>query len=466
MKSSIAVATRRMTRGCGGHRALIALAAIVSLSATVWDAAAEPPVKVVRQGVAQVDPELLIENVRSGAPRLTMALFPDVQISASATKVERSQPQQAVWVGQVEGEDAGSVILAAHGDSLYGSIRLQGGEVYAIRRGDDEAELVAKRLDLSSASCRAVAPMEPAPPAPPIPTSGSTDQAVADVLVVYTPLAEELLGGPNAMQALIAASMVVTNQSLANSEVNLTVELAASVLVTYDETLHPFDFHLQALQGQTDGHMDSVHDLRAEVGADFVALLIAPVGNLCGQAFVMQTPSASFANSAFSVTRTDCAVGNLTFPHELGHNMGCAHDRDNAGVQGSFPFSFGFRDPVDATWRTVMALSPGTRIEHFSNPEVLYFGEPTGVPAGEPDSADNAMTINLNAPIIEAWVDPPCQADITGDQEVDGADIGVLLNAWGACPSGQQTCLGDVNEDGIVNGTDLGLLLSAWGLCK
>jgi hypothetical protein len=42
---------------------------------------------------------------------------------------------------------------------------------------------------------------------------------------------------------------------------------------------------------------------------------------------------------------------------------------------------------------------------------------------------------------------------------VDGADLGILINAWGPCPG----CPADLNGDGVVDGTDLGILLSQWG---
>ena len=47
--------------------------------------------------------------------------------------------------------------------------------------------------------------------------------------------------------------------------------------------------------------------------------------------------------------------------------------------------------------------------------------------------------------------------DVNGDGKVNGADIGVLLSAWGATSGAS-----DINRDGIVNGADLGVLLSNW----
>lgn len=56
---------------------------------------------------------------------------------------------------------------------------------------------------------------------------------------------------------------------------------------------------------------------------------------------------------------------------------------------------------------------------------------------------------------------PPCPADLNGDGAVNGADLGLMLGAWGACPG----CAADLNADGVVNGADLGLLLGSWGAC-
>lgn len=49
-------------------------------------------------------------------------------------------------------------------------------------------------------------------------------------------------------------------------------------------------------------------------------------------------------------------------------------------------------------------------------------------------------------------------ADINCDGTVNGADLGLLLAGWGACPG----CPADLNGDGVVDGSDLGILLGAW----
>ena len=53
----------------------------------------------------------------------------------------------------------------------------------------------------------------------------------------------------------------------------------------------------------------------------------------------------------------------------------------------------------------------------------------------------------------------PCRADLDDDGEVNGADLGRLLLAWGG--RGQA----DLDGDGTVSGSDLGILINSWGPC-
>jgi len=54
----------------------------------------------------------------------------------------------------------------------------------------------------------------------------------------------------------------------------------------------------------------------------------------------------------------------------------------------------------------------------------------------------------------------PCPADLNGDDQVDGADLGLLLGQWNSDASSA-----DLNGDDVVDRADLGLLLGAWGPC-
>ncbi|MEY4810253.1 MAG: hypothetical protein RI986_591, partial [Planctomycetota bacterium] len=99
----------------------------------------------------------------------------------------------------------------------------------------------------------------------------------------------------------------------------------------------------------------------------------------------------------FNVTVWSCALGALTFTHEVGHNQGCCHATGDGGgctSGGVFPYSVGHRFTTagGTQFRTVMAYSPGTRSPRFSSPLVNFAGMPTGLP-----EADNARTLNETA---------------------------------------------------------------------
>jgi hypothetical protein len=48
--------------------------------------------------------------------------------------------------------------------------------------------------------------------------------------------------------------------------------------------------------------------------------------------------------------------------------------------------------------------------------------------------------------------------DLDGDGVVGGADLGLLLAAWGSADPDA-----DLDGSGTVDGSDLGLLLASWG---
>jgi hypothetical protein len=94
----------------------------------------------------------------------------------------------------------------------------------------------------------------------------------------------------------------------------------------------------------------------------------------------------------------------------------------------------------------------------------LVAGQTYHLVIGSFSSTSGAVSGTL---VIDGPTQPPpsCLGDLNLDGVVNGADLGLVLGAWGACPGDVPGCLGDLNVDGVVNGADLGLLLGAWGAC-
>ncbi|MEE2886614.1 MAG: LamG-like jellyroll fold domain-containing protein, partial [Planctomycetota bacterium] len=107
---------------------------------------------------------------------------------------------------------------------------------------------------------------------------------------------------------------------------------------------------------------------------------------------------AAFASNAFSVAHRNCISYN-SCTHEMGHNMGCKHDRANAGSSALYSYSYGYRTSGSPVYRSLMAYAPGTRVSRWSGPSVVYSGQTMGTA-----TEDNARSLNNVKSIVGDWV--------------------------------------------------------------
>ncbi len=164
--------------------------------------------------------------------------------------------------------------------------------------------------------------------------------------------------------------------------------------------------------------------------------------------------------------------GSLTKPIDL-------IDDALACTSGS-PSTTSIWRPLDGVWREASSAPPGLaavceqRQAIVSGPSLgllvpgddgLWTLDASVALPGETIQAmrtSEALTVMLSADrsiVIDHAGPPSCPADLTGDGVVDGADLGLILSAWGESP------LGDLTGDGITDGADLGLMLTAFGPC-
>ncbi|TKB75190.1 MAG: hypothetical protein E8D46_03465 [Nitrospira sp.] len=327
----------------------------------------------------------------------------------------RNYPEQTkVWRGRLRGEAGSDVTLAAHGTTMVGTI-LSNQRLYKIEAtGGNLHRLIEIDEAALPPDHHPIVVTDDDPIAVP-PTEGTSQQTdttaaaagdtIVDLLVVYTSAAKTQEGGQAAMEALITLAVDSANQAYSNSQIAMQLRLVHTAEVSYSES-GAMDTDLTRLRSATDGIMDQVHQLRDQHRADLVALIVDNGGNSCGIAYVMTNgPRAGFASYAFSVTARDC-LANDTLAHELGHNMGNAHDRTTGGT-GVFSYSYGYRDEI-GKFRTIMAYNCPTscpRVKYFSNPRLLYNGRPLGIDhaINPANSADNARSMNEVRLIVSAW---------------------------------------------------------------
>jgi hypothetical protein len=376
------------------------------------DTAQDPGAPMVVQARAVKVNFAALNAVGVGA-ELEFNLFEDVTVRGKVDKIEDLSDGNRALSGQVLDEPHAFFALVFGTDIAVANVRLdQSGAVYHLRRPKPGLHVVRSIDETQMPPCgtgpeQQVHTAESAAPRgdlrPPLPEfTAQDDGSQFDVMILWTNKAENSAGGMASMNALVDLCITSTNQVYNNSNINSQLRLVHKSKVGYSES-SDFGGHLSLLAGTSDGRMDQIHAIRDSVGADLVALLVRD-GQYCGIGYLMTTLSNGFASSAFSVSNWGCAVGNLTFPHELGHNQGCAHDHDNAN-SALFSYSYGHRffGNGGGQYRTIMSYSPGSRIQYMSNPNINFDGQPTGVPAGQFRPADNALSINTAANTIANW---------------------------------------------------------------
>ena len=371
-------------------------------SADGSDAVDDPT--IVRGRLVTVDLTQLGAPEAAGvADRLALNFFPDAVYTAVLDRVETNSLGAFSWVGSLEGVALSQVILSVKDGVMIGNVvapgmfyqvRYAGDGVHAIREADQAAfppELPPIPVDLPAGDVAQ-------------PTGTADDGSLIDVLVAYTDDARAQVGGTAAMEAMIATAETETNAGYANSGITQRINVVHTVEISYDETSFNWSTTLSRFRAHGDGYFDTVTEpttgLRDTYLADESVLIVKDTA-YCGLAYLMSSVSPYFESSAFALVSYNCATGYYSFAHEMGHNMGAHHDRANASGSGAYSYSYGYQAP-DKAFRTVMAYncaSPGCqRINYWSNPDVSYGGQPTGVDHTDPvNSADNRLTLNNTA---------------------------------------------------------------------
>ncbi len=419
-----------------GPAALAAPAEIVPLVPQAATRPAPQGTPTLRHAAMDFRSERIDLTGLSSGDELLLPVFADVQLPIVLEGVDRSNAAVTMSGGVLSDDgrvEVGDFVASIVGDAITAAVWLDDGRVFEIRPVED-GTVMAMELESTAFDTCAMGPEhavrddggQPVDARAGIDPRGgacSDDGSVLDVLIVYTPAARNAMGGTNGITSLANSAIAAANTAYTNSAVPTRLNLAHIAQVDYSES--SFSTDLSRLRGTSDGSMDEVHALRNQYNADFVAMLSAGSGS-CGIAYLMTNNSPSFQSSAFSVTRYSCAVGNLTFAHELGHNMGCAHDRDNAN-RGLNSYSFGHRwiaSQNNRQYRSVMSYSPGTRVAHFSNPNIDYRGTATGVEISQPNSAFNAQTIINSAPTIARFRLSGTAPVITDAPQAQSVDVG------------------------------------------
>ncbi|UXI04716.1 zinc-dependent metalloprotease [Photobacterium sp. TY1-4] len=228
-----------------------------------------------------------------------------------------------------------------------------------------------------------------------------------DIMVIYTPKARDASGGDTQIKNRITNAIALANNALSISQAEFRINEVYSGLVDYNEPNLGVDKVklLKSLQNPSDGVLDYIYGIRDDVKADLVSLIVEETSNQsCGRGnTVFEADKPGSDSEAFTVIKRTCADTYLSLAHEVGHNFGALHDRGNTDPSKSpFNYNFGHIQPnpsgSESPWSTIMSYPcPNcTRVSYFSNPNVLYDGDPTGRPVTTENPEYNILVFNRN----------------------------------------------------------------------
>jgi peptidyl-Asp metalloendopeptidase len=357
----------------------------------------------------RLEPDLTL--ISDATETLILPLPDRTELRLERQRVFSQSPYSTSWAGT--GPDHAQVLLTVRGDWMGGLLQTDHG-TWEIRPDAEHGTVLLELDPMAFPECSGglEAPQDDSgghdgshagtkamTQQPEFRSDGGEDVVIMDLLALYTPAARQALGGTAQIEAHAEAAIANANHSFDNSLVNAQFRIVAIEELDMTESGN-CSADLGALQGSS-----QANHMRDQLGADMVGLLVQT--GYCGCGYVMRNPGPGFASHAFQVTANQCAVGNLTYAHEHGHNMGMEHDPDFGPDPSvaSYPWSYGHF--VSGQFRTVMSYAqscngPCPRRMHFSNPNVSYAGHPTGIA----NARDNARTARLTAPVVAAFREP------------------------------------------------------------
>ena len=279
-----------------------------------------------------------------------------------------------------------------------------------------------------------------------IQSSGLEGSVPIDVMIVYTlKAAQWASNNGGGISTVIGQMMNISQAALDNSHANIDLRIVHTYFTLYEETgVSRTDLFRLATSAdfspwgsEYEGYMEEVHTLRDQHGADLVSMLTTN-SDAGGLAFMLTNPAGN-PQLGFSLNRVQQMATSTTFVHEIGHNLGKAHSRNQrseaAGAFGGmFDYSTGWRFTGDSgtSYATVMAYaealdqSNSSRIEYFSNPEVMFDGVPTGTYSGQFAPADNVRSMQYSRNLVASYrpteVDPPLASMDNSLIEVEAGD--------------------------------------------
>lgn len=413
--------------------ALLTTAAAPAQLPTAPDLFDRPPMEIAAASVADpTSPALRSRNVTvnrtlfdalpaGGTGRVQLPLFADREYTAVLQREADTNSQFVGWRGRLEGWGR-SQVSAVYRDGIV-SMHVSDGEggEFDLRSVPGGGHRVMESWPGVQGVCEAgsghgadevAAATEPgfaAASSGSAVVSPSHPYTYVDILVLYTPNARNAAGGTSEIHAKVWQFINDSNWRFSRSETGVILRAVGIDEFPYDDSAQDLSRHLTNLSTTNNGPESIVKPVlarRDEVGADTVCLLTH------GRANSGDTLGIAYRGWPCVV---EWSQDTLVFTHEVGHNLGCQHEKGSQGTpDAGYNHGYSHRESWDLGLATehetrvsIMnsSFSPSQRTDYFSNPNILFTftGNSCGGlcadvdrPMGDADSADNARYLREN----------------------------------------------------------------------
>lgn len=375
-----------------------ASAAEVEILRLVDRSSVEIPAELARSPVV-APVRLNLAALRDRDQHLLSLPLPDGRVlRVRRTDVERRGRRDYAWRGEVigdRGQVEGYVTLTVLGKLVQGRVSMRGkiwniqpeaGRHWVVQHV--EPELPCGTNEHSEIASLLMKPAQTEGGIPPELATAPADSFTRLRLVVVYPPASTL-GNTNRLLLEIRSSVDTANTALANSGIRARIDLVTIREVNRLQSADPVDDLIFLYENP------AMVALRRSAQARLISIVTIN-SNVCGIANLMDRDELAgrAVPIGVSLVRRSC-LNDQTLLHEIGHNLGAQHDPANAQSPSEALFPYSFAHFKIGGWRTIMSYNSECgvigcpRIDHISNPNISYSGDPTGIP----DERDNTRVI-------------------------------------------------------------------------
>ncbi|MFD4024408.1 M12 family metallo-peptidase [Streptomyces sp. NPDC058576] len=175
---------------------------------------------------------------------------------------------------------------------------------------------------------------------------------VVDVLVVHTPKAAKQVGGAHRVPASAQRIATRMNRSLAGGGLCGIIRVVHPYTATDYEGSEEFRAAYALLKDHASAGLGrQVHEQRARYGADLVTLVVDRPERGGGTADYTPALDGSTDEYAYAVVDVD-GIDLDSASHEIGHNLGLAHDRTTLAGKADGSMSVSRNRPYNTGWIT------------------------------------------------------------------------------------------------------------------